>query len=451
MLRFVWIGLVVACGDNTLDKTAVCRLSTTTSASTVEDRYVIGQGAPYTPDLGIAARDAELEGSIAARRQVAWQIVERVVTPIGFAEPQLAAQTLPRWHTWYARDDFERVFKTLYRNLGPAGRAMRAPLDAPAGFLANALALENDPAWSDQRYADYLAAIDTAEKANGVGGAERVGYSPGAMGHLVESYAKQYACRNAPEPERFESDPMREPRAVTEQMGAEVAGCEFRVLGPFQAGRGDVRVTTRGDGDIDLYVLRGAAPTVEAFDCRSDGNASDEECVISGDGPIYVGLFGAAPGRADVEVAYTTEDVRDPTCLDGEMPRDAVVIKADWRRQFTGETIPIYDTSAARMTDRLSGEARWNPDGAADPQPDDIYTVQIANGQRFRMPGLHIMSKELDHWVWITLWYSPTPDTDFGCGSAGATAAMEQLQDVRRDDVRRRRSRSARWSRRHAR
>ena len=56
------------------------------------------------------------------------------------------------------------------------------------------------------------------------------------------------------------------------------------MLGPFQAGTGDVRVTTRGDGDVDLYVSRGSAPTTERFDCRSDGDASDEECTVTGNG-----------------------------------------------------------------------------------------------------------------------------------------------------------------------
>jgi hypothetical protein len=96
------------------------------------------------------------------------------------------------------------------------------------------------------------------------------------------------------------------------------------------------------------------------------------------------------------------------------MPRDAALVKADWRRRFLGEMLPVYDTGGARMAQRLAGDATWDADGEADPEPDTIYTVTISNGQRFRMPALHVMTKELDHWLWITLWYSPEPDTDFG-------------------------------------
>jgi hypothetical protein len=430
--RAAFLALIAAagCGDNLVDKTAACQVGTAASASTVEDRKIIGLAAPYTPDLGLAARDGELEASIAARRQAAWQVVERVLHPVPLGEPKLAPNfgntqpVIPAWHTWYARDDFERVFKKLYRDLGPAGRAARAPLDVPAGFAWNAIALDSDPAWPEQRYLDYLATIDSQDKADGVGGASRVGYSPGAMGHLIASYAKQYACRLAPDPDPFSADPMREPRAVAQTEAMDVAACEFRVLGPFQAGHGDVHVTTHGEGDIDLYVRRGSAPTAETFECRSRGDDSNEACTVDGNGPIYIAVFGAEPGHVDLDIDYITEDVIDPACLDGVVPRDGVVVKADWRRQLTGELLPIFDTSGARMTSRLAGDAMWNSDGAADPQADSIYTVTLSTGAKFRMPAMHVMSKELDHWLWITLWYSPQPDTDFGADRPASIAAL---------------------------
>lgn len=410
---------LAACGDNVVDKTAECRLGTRTSAATVEDRKVIGLAAPYVPDLGLAARDGELARSIAQRRAAAWQIVERVVRPVPLGEPALAGSfggdqpALPAWHTWYARDDFERVFKRLFRDLGPEGRAARAPIDPAAGLAWNATALDEDPAWPEQRYLDYLAAIDTPEEANGVGGASRVGYSPGALGHLLRSYVDLDACRSAPEPAPFERDPVRVGQPVTQREALDVEGCGLRVLGPFQAGAGEVRVTTRGDGDIDLYVRRGGAPELDRFDCRSDGDDSGEVCRVAGGGPVYVALFGAEPGRVEVDVEYVAEDVRDPTCLDGELPRDAVLVKAEWRRDL-GEPLPVFDTSAAGLAADLGGAAEWRPDGEADPSPADIYTVTLPGGARFRLPALHVMTKELDHWVWITLWYSPEPDTDFG-------------------------------------
>jgi len=431
------VGLIalVGCGDDR-DKTAACDLSgipsfgEATSAATVQDRKIIGAAAPYTPDLGLAARDAELRASIAARRQVAWEVVQRVLRPVPLGEPRLAERfgglqpTLPAWHTWYARDDFERVFKKLYRDLGPEGRRVRAPIDPDAGLAWNATALDDLPAWPEERYLEYLAAIDTAEEAHGVGSISRNGYSPGSMAHLLRSYVKQHACRLEPPPAPFDDDPVREGQPVTAREQLALAPCGWQVLGPFQAGDAEVVVTTTGEGDADLYVRRGAPPEPAAYDCRSRGDGSDERCTVEGGGPVYVAVFAATSATIELDVAYLAEDVRDPTCLDGEMPRDAVVVKAEWRRQLGDEPLPVFDTSAARMAERLDGAVEWSADGEASPPAADIYTLTLPTGARFRLPALHIMTKELDHWMWITLWYSPSPDTDFGADRPPEIAAL---------------------------
>src|SRR6185503_8774346 len=107
------------------------------------------------------------------------------------------------------------------------------------------------------------------------------------------------------------------------------------------------------------------------------------------------------------------------------MPRDAVLVKSDWRRQLVGENLPYFDTSAARMRERLASKADWaDGDGSANPDPSKIYTVTLPNGNTFRMPALHVMTKELDHWQWITLWWSPTPDTDFGADRPASVANL---------------------------
>jgi hypothetical protein len=49
-----------------------------------------------------------------------------------------------------------------------------------------------------------------------------------------------------------------------------------------------------------------------------------------------------------------------------------------------------------------------------DPGPDRIHTIRLRSGDRYRLSGMHILTKELRHWLWITLWWSDRPDTDFG-------------------------------------
>lgn len=407
------LAAVVVFGACAGDKTDACDLSATESAIKIEDRRIVGMAAPYSADLSLAGREEELRTSIAKRRVEAWKVVEKVLAPVPFGDSRLAG-TIPSWHTWYAHDDFERVFKHLYRALTPAERRARAAIDPAAGFLWNATALDGVPEWPEQRYLDYLATIDTPEEANGVGNVSRVGYSPGAMAHLLKSYEQQHQCRLQPFPDPFDDDPMREGKAVAQSEAMTLTKCAWKELGPFAA-VGEVTVTSTGTGDVDLYVRRGEKADASTHDCKSAGDSSTESCTVAGDGLVYVAVFAAEDSEATVEVSYTSADVRAPTCLDGEMPRDAVLVKADWRRQLGNETIPVYDTSANRMTSRFSTTSEWVSDGVAGPPSDQIYTALIAStGAKFRLPALHIMSKELDHWMWITLWWSPSPNTDFG-------------------------------------
>jgi hypothetical protein len=266
----------------------------------------------------------------------------------------------------------------------------------------------------------------TQEQAQGIAGVNRVGYSTGAMRQLIHSYAQQYACRVDTPPDPFAPQPVREGGPVRQVETLAVGECEWRVLGPYMASdAASVVVTSTGDGDADIYVKRGAAPEAHAFDCRSQGGDSSESCTVAGGGPIYVAVFGAAASNVEVAVAYTAQDVAAPTCLDGEMPRDAVLVKADWRRKLTGENLPYFDTSAARMHERLTTDAAWaDGDGSANPDPSSIYTITLPNGNEFRMPALHVMTKELDHWLWITLWWSKDPDTDFGADRPANIAAL---------------------------
>jgi hypothetical protein len=426
-MRWPLVIALAACGVDHPDKTAACLLGSTTSAVTVQGRKIIGGAADYVPDLGLAARDDELRTSIAARRAAAWQVVAKVLAPVQLAEPGLSFQ-LPAWHTWFARDDFERVYKKLYRDLGPTGRRARAPLDAAtidAGFEWNTHALDELPDWPAQRYADYVAAIDEQTEAQGVAGANRVAYSPGAMRQLIHSYVQQDRCRLGPDPGAFAPDATKAGGPVLAIEKPVVDACEFHQLGPYQAGDGAVTVTMSGSGDADLYVRRGDAPDAETYDCRSDGDSSTETCTVPGGAPVYVAVFGAQPSEVEVHVAYITDDVASPTCLDGPMPRDAVVVKADWDRVLS-DPLPIFDTSPARMQQRLAAaNPEWTDDGAANPDATQIYTATIPEtGAVFRMPALHVMTKELDHWLWITLWWSPHPDSDFGADRPAAIAAL---------------------------
>ena len=108
-------------------------------------------------------------------------------------------------------------------------------------------------------------------------------------------------------------------------------------------------------------------------------------------------------------------------CFSHEMAMDAAVVKASWRRNddLVTDGLPVQDTSADTLRKRLAGEL----DNGGWPQKDlpmvqagadDAYTIQLSGGERYSLVGLHIITKELRHWVWTTIWFSPKADEDFG-------------------------------------
>jgi mono/diheme cytochrome c family protein len=103
-------------------------------------------------------------------------------------------------------------------------------------------------------------------------------------------------------------------------------------------------------------------------------------------------------------------------CFDAEFPTRSVLIKAQWARADFGKQVPAYDTDGDTLAAHIGGTAHWGDEGdrTVDPSPSDIFTIRLKNGDTYRLVGLHIMTKELRHWQWITLWWSDKPDTDFG-------------------------------------
>ena len=105
-------------------------------------------------------------------------------------------------------------------------------------------------------------------------------------------------------------------------------------------------------------------------------------------------------------------------CYSSEFPIDAAVVKQSWWRADFGMTLPFYDTSAATLAANLSGSPNsggWGQGGPQiNPDPSSVYTVQMADGTTFRLPAIHLITKELRDWLWITLWWAPNPDDDLG-------------------------------------
>jgi hypothetical protein len=214
------LGLTSACGAPP-DAPQVCAgVATASSAATVAERAVLGVGSPYPADATLSARAEALRTSQRARREAAWQVIARVVAPVPVpAATAAAGATVPRFRTWYDREDFTRLFQSLYEGLGPEGRAANArfsetALDEAFGF--DARRVHTLDSWQGDRWSRYLAALDRSPALGGLAGARRVGMSPDTVRHLLNSYPEVLRCLEGTRPVAVsDGHPPRPPNAFS--------------------------------------------------------------------------------------------------------------------------------------------------------------------------------------------------------------------------------------------
>jgi hypothetical protein len=275
------------------------------------DRLLIGQAARYPADRSLRAKAPALEASMAERRRAAWAIVERVVAPVAIAATVVPGEpvAVPRFHTWYSREDFLPMFDHLFRGLTDAEKIARAPFtraQIAAAFPWNAQMATTLDSFTAERLEARRRDLALPGGPASLGGDGRVLMSPGYVAHLLRNYR----------------------------------------------------------------------PIVD--------------CVPPD--PADAGAF--AP------------------CLGDEFPAEAVAVKTRW---MPGSSpVPTFDTSATGLAAKLASGTFGPGDGQADPGPDAIYTMRLGPDVTARMTALHIMTKELRDWAWVTLFWSDDPASDFG-------------------------------------
>ena len=139
--------------------------------------------------------------------------------------------------------------------------------------------------------------------------------------------------------------------------------------------------------------------------------------------PSFVEHVLANAGGIEDCITHTTSPSDPPPAPDRftpcmpEFPASAVMVKASWVSPddpAAGLTGPnLTDTDAAALS-RLFGQTGWQPSGSAPFDPAKMYSVVTRQGHRYGLQAIHISTKDTREWVWITLWWSPQPNTDFG-------------------------------------
>lgn len=423
--------LAAACVDS--ESPAECEYGTSQQSLQAQDRNIIGAGGNYPSDPSLRGREEELYRSQAERRQVAWRSVEKILAPIALAkQPSDELSTIPLWRSWYGGDEVTRLFQRLYSELNEEERRAharfpQAQIDEALGWnLQTAEELAN---WPSERRDAYLAAIDSQEKLAGIAGIGRTSYSPDAMRHLLRSYPEVLGCMDGTVPQPVEAGESLEVQQVLREPISLVA-CASKELGLFVVAPGEelrARIELEGGADAQIWV--------QTAETSVPSSCDPANCVLSEPGSYTLGLrAGGESLRGVVHVDYVRSSPSFAGCLESVFPKSAVVVKADWRRAQFGALLPVYDTSAAALTSVLAQNDAigWGQgDRQADPSSDEIYTLELPSEQRYRLTALHIMTKELDHWQWITLWWSDHPDTDFGADRPAGFDALGPWQNYK--------------------
>lgn len=413
-------------------------------------RSLVGAADPYIPNAELVqdpvGSEARLSADMKARRELAWEITFKALEPVPLvgladqlnARPACAAGVadrdldrcasqneascptfesngvsgicgwnasanrceptcdhltlpdgqevprIPRWETWYGVEDINRIFQYAYARLSPEERVARAPFSDDLigeAFQINNTEIDRSNRWPLRRYTDSVMDLFGC-----------------SLDRLADESDEEYDVRCA-------------------------LARQSQFSGSAGAGGGIARLMY--SPAMVLHLMRNYA---EVLECKNK-TLADTWC---GDGPC----------------------VEDPenfsTCFKSEFPADAghpwenstdtengiaglppaggtVVVKATWARVGFGFDLPAYDTDADALKRRIGAGERaiWESAGdrvyaapqdgsSAYPGPGDIYTIRTSSGALYRLTGLHIMTKELRHWTWVTLWWSDKPNEDFG-------------------------------------
>ena len=427
---FVLTALASACGEAPppSDGASCEGIESQVAPASAEGRWLLGLASRYPADTNLPARADELRRSQRARRAAAWAAVARTLAPVPLAHPTgVSEATVPRFQTWYNRDDIARTFQRLYEALGPTGRAARARFTDAAldeAFGWNAGFATTLPEWPASRLDAYAASLDSAASVAGVAGVLRVAASPDTVRHLVQSYPDVLRCIASGAPPTFVDGP-----AASQQLAREpvtLAHCGARTLGPFFVATGGTLTARLADAaeGTELRVLDGVTA---AAGTRCTASAATG-CTVAGPGSFLVKVTARGQGaRGMLDVRYTPPTAAVAGCLQGVFPVAAATVALEWRRTDLGMPLPTYDTSAAGLSRRLApgADASWGTgDGTAEPDGRAAYTMRLPAGSSFRLAAMHIRTREVDNWLNITLWWSPTPDDDFGADRPAAVRAL---------------------------
>jgi len=168
---------------------------------------------------------------------------------------------------------------------------------------------------------------------------------------------------------------------------------EWAMFGPLDLEAGSISVVMTGTGDADLYLRRGAEPTITTFDCRPYRSGSDETCEMTGAGPYYVGVRAYSTSTFDLTISLTN--------LSGTIPSEEDEVVPD-----EPETVHLSVSGAVARGEMLG------------------FTVEVSAGQRI------VVQTTAPNDVDLYLRFDTAPTTSFYDLRAFTVSGNENLEFI---------------------
>ncbi len=300
--------------------------------------------------------------------------------------------TVPRFQTWYGIEDLNHIFRTAYDTLDDEAKFVRTPFSDDIigqAFQNNNTKKDRLSNWPLRRYTKAVEAL--------------------------------FGCDL--DPFEGESEEAFEDRCALQR--------QSQFSGAGGAGGGIARILY--SPAVARHMM---ANYTQVLDCSGDALggtwcADGEDCTGQEDPENFSTCFGS---EFPIDAGSPYESLGLPAV------GGTAVVKLTWQRVGFDFALPAYDTDAAALTTRMGAGANalWSGEGdrsfqappsgeenSTFPTPDDIYTIQTRGGSLYRLTGIHVITKETRHWVWVSLWWSDKPDEDFGADRPAEFAALD--------------------------
>ncbi len=129
-------------------------------------------------------------------------------------------------------------------------------------------------------------------------------------------------------------------------------------------------------------------------------------------------LASTAEQYASLQACYPEDqskpafDTPHKSCFPQGLSPRSITIKTNWLNTTAG--FRSYASDADALTSLMQDpDASWDKLRKERAIPETIVQATM-NGKAFVLGGMHIVSKEFKDWIWISVWWSESPDTDFG-------------------------------------